>query len=348
MFSWWSDMDWRCRVSGLAGILVLAAAFVYGRLALARAEGPVHLWVYAFSTQEEMLTQEIFPAFERAWEEETGRDLTIEGVFGASATLAGQINLGAPADIAVLSNAQHVTCLRLGRRVRDDTPAVQIGETPLVIVTRPNNPKEIATYADLARSGMRLIHADPRGSGAGQWAVLAEYGSALFETGDAAAAGTQLKGVWDNVELLGSSARSTMALFELGAGDAFVTYEQDARCAQMRGVPLNIVTPPYTIVAQHFAVVVDDNVTLVERPVAEALVEYLQSEGAQAALMCHHLRPADDMPPEVFAPLQSPFTVEALGGWSAAYHDLIENIWSVEIEPQLDLEPASGRWEVEE
>ena len=27
---------------------------------------------------------------------------TIEGVFGASGTLAGQINLGAPADIAVL------------------------------------------------------------------------------------------------------------------------------------------------------------------------------------------------------------------------------------------------------
>ncbi|MBN1658541.1 MAG: extracellular solute-binding protein [Anaerolineae bacterium] len=340
-------MDWRYRIGGIVGVIVLAAALVYGRLVLARAEGPVRLQVYAFSTQEEVLTQEILPAFEKAWEEETGRDLTIDGIFGASGTLAGQINLGAPADVAFFSHAQHVTYLRVGRRVRDTTQAVPVGETPMVIVVRPGNPEGIATYADLARPGVQLLHADPHNSGAGQWAVLAEYGSALLETGDPAAAEAQLKAVWGNVHLLGASARSMMALFEMGAGDAFVTYEQDARRAQERGVPLEIVVPSRTIIAQHVAIVVDDNVTLVERPVAQAFVEYLQSEAAQETFARYHLRPVSDGQ-EAFPPLGSTFTVDALGGWSAAYTDVIENVWAAQIEPELDLDPASGLLRVEE
>ncbi|HSJ58123.1 MAG TPA: extracellular solute-binding protein [Anaerolineae bacterium] len=347
MLRWWKDADWCYRIGSMAGIALLAAAFVYGRLALARAEGPVRLQVYAFSTQEEVLTQEIFPAFEKAWEEETGRELTIEGVFGASGTLAGQINLGAPADVALLSNAHHVTYPRVGRRVRDDTEAVAVGETPMVIVVRPGNPKGIATYADLARPGVQVLHADPASSGAGQWAVLAEYGSALLETGDRAAAEAQLKAIWGNVHLLGASARSMMTLFELGAGDAFVTYEQDARRAQERGVPLEIVVPSPTIVAQHVALVVDDNVTLVERPAARAFVAYLQSEAAQQTLARYHLRPAGDGQ-EGFAPLGAAFTVEELGGWPAAYAGVIEKVWAAQIEPELDLEPISGPLRVEE
>ena len=107
-----------------------------------------------------------------------------------------------------------------------------------------------------------MLHADPRSSGAGQWAVLAEYGSALRDPGDHADSQTmQLLGIWRNVRLLGASARATMTLFELGAGDAFVTYEHDALLAQARGVSLEIVVPSHTIVAQHVAVIVDDNVT---------------------------------------------------------------------------------------
>jgi len=339
MAAWWTGMDWRYRLGGITGVVLLAAALVYGRLALARAEGPVRLQVYAFSTQEEVLTQGIFPAFEAAWEEETGRELTIDGVFGASGTLAGQINLGAPADVALFSHAQHVTYLRLGRRVRHDTAAVPVGETPIVIVTRPGNPHGIATYADLAGPGIRLLHADPNNSGAGQWAVLAEYGSAWLETGDPAAAAAQLEAVWRNVRLLAASARSAMTLFELGAGDALVTYEQDARRAQERGTPIEIVVPPHTIVAQHVALIVDDNVTLVERPAAEAFIAYLQSEAGQEILARYHLRPAGNGQ-QAFPPLDSPFTVDTLGGWSAAYADVIETLWAGQIEPQLDLDPA--------
>ncbi len=329
---------WR-QVGSVLGLAILIVTVVYGRIIQSEARTPVRLVVYAFSTQEEALTQSIFPAFERIWEAETGRELTIEGVFGPSGTLAGQINLGAPADVALFSNAQHVTHLKVGRRVREDSQPVVIGHTPMVIVTRPSNPAGIAGFSDLAQSDLRLLHADPHSSGAGQWALLAEYGSALLETGGQAAAEAQLQAIWHNVRLLGISARATMTLFELGAGDAFVTYEHDALLAQQRGTSLEVVVPPRTIVAQHVAIIVDDNVTPTERRVAQAFIDYVLSEAGQQA-MCHFfLRPAD-LEGDKFSEILQPFTVDDLGGWSQAYTQLVDGLWQTEIEPRLHLEPT--------
>jgi ABC-type sulfate transport system substrate-binding protein len=331
--------DWRRPASYILGVGLLVAVTLYGRASLAARRGPVHLVVYAFSTQEEVLTLGIFPAFEQAWQAETGRELTIEGVFGPSATMAGQINLGAPADVALFSNAQHVIHLKVGRRVRQDTQPVVVGFTPMVIVTRPGNPAAIVSFADLARPGLRLLHADPRSSGAGQWAVLAEYGSALVESGSRTAAQEQAQAIWRNVRVLAPSARAAMTLFELGAGDAVLTYEQDARLAQERGVQLEIVIPARTIVAQHVAVVVDDNVTPAERDAAEAFVRYLSSENGQEILRRYYLR-SPETSTSLLPTLDQPFTVEELGGWPQAYTDLIDTLWQKEIKPRLDLKPA--------
>ena len=329
-----------CRQIGLViALLVLGAATVYGQVRISEGRAPVRLVVYAFSTQEEVLTQGIFPAFEAAWEAETGREMSIEGIFGASGTLAGQINLGAPADVAIFSHAQHVTDLKMGRRVQERNQAVTIGCTPMVIATRPGNPAGLSDLASLAQPGLNLLHADPRSSGAGHWAVLAEYGSAFLPAQDAAAGEARLAEIWRNVRLLAPSARATMALFELGAGDALLTYEQDALLAQERGVPLEIVLPPQTVVAEHVAVIVDDNVTATERPAAQALVDFLLSEDGQEILGRYHLRPPD-CGGEGFQPVARPFRVEELGGWSRVYHGLIENLWQQQIEPRLDLEPA--------
>jgi sulfate transport system substrate-binding protein len=319
----------------------LLVTVVVGRIILSEARTPIRLVVYAFNTQEEVLTQGIFPAFEQMWEAETGQDLTIEGVFGPSGTLAGQINEGAPADVALFSNAQHVTHLKAGRRVREDTQPVVVGHTLMVIVTRPGNPAGITQFADLAQPNLQLLHADPRSSGAGQWAVLAEYGGALLESGDRAIAERQLQAIWRNVRLMGISARATMTLFELGAGDACVTYEHAALLAQERGASLEVVVPPRTIVAQHVVVIVDDNVTPSERQVAQAFIDYLLSEAGQGALSRYHLRAAD-LGGEQFPGIPQPFTVDDLGGWSQAYSQLVEGLWQTRIEPQLQLESTPG------
>ncbi|GAB4540794.1 MAG: sulfate ABC transporter substrate-binding protein [Anaerolineae bacterium] len=335
-----ADMGWRRLASWILGaVLLVLLVFYAGRAVITRDRGPVRLVIYAFSTQEEVLTQGIFPAFEQVWEAREGRDLSIEAVFGASGILAGQINLGAPADVALLSNEQHVTWLKIGRRVRPESRAVVVSATPMVIAVRPGNPAHISEFADLARPGLKLLHPDPRVSGAGDWAVLAEYGSALMETGDQVAARTQLMAIWDNVRLLTPSARATLTLFELGAGDALVTYEQDARLALDRAVPLEIVVPPRTIVARHVTIIVDANVTRAERPAAEAFIRFLLSDAGQRTFAEYHLRPAY-AECDAFPPLVEPFSVDELGGWSRAYSDLIENLWQTEIAPRLELEPA--------
>jgi len=331
------DSDWRRRVGSTLGLALMIAVVIYGRIVMSDTPTPIRLVVYAFSTQEEVLTQSIFPAFEEAWEAKTGQDLIIEGVFGPSGTLAAQINLGAPSDVALFSNAQHVTQLKVGRRVRVNNQPVGFSHTPMVIVTRPGNPRGITGFSDLAQPGLPLLHADPRSSGAGQWAVLAEYGSALQDSGDRATAEMQLQAIWRNVQLLGASARATMTLFELGAGDAFVTYEHDALLAQERGALLEIVMPSHTIVSRHVAVIVDNNVTPGELPLAQAFVEYLLSDAGQQAFSRYHLRPAD-LEGEQFPGIAQPFTVEDLGGWSKAYTLLVEGFWQTEIEPRLHLE----------
>jgi ABC-type sulfate transport system substrate-binding protein len=329
--------DGRRQENWILGVLLLfMAVYIGGRAVLVKAHTPIRLVVYGFSTQEEVFTQGIFPAFEQQWEAETGRELTIEGMFGPSGTLAGQINLGAPADVALFSNTQHVTWLKVGRRVRAMTQPAVFGCTPMAIVTRSGNPANITDFADLAQPGLRLLHPDPRSSGAGEWAVLAEYGSGLLESGSQSVAEARLKAIWRNVQLLAPSARAALTLFELGAGDATVTYEQDARLARERGVPLEIVVPSRTIVAHHVAVVVDDNLSPAEQPVAQSFIHFLLSDAGQRILRHYFIRPvAPELDGFPLPPML--FTVEDLGGWSQAYADLVEALWRREIEPRLDL-----------
>lgn len=325
---------WTLYILGAIMLSVILVASLRSLFFSAQAQ-PVRLVVYAFSTQEELFTQSLLPAFEKAWEAEHGRELTLEAVFGPSATLAGQIVLEAPADVAVFSNAHHLTYLRVGKKIEENAQAAVTGYTPMVIVVRPGNPLDIYDFEDLSRPGVRLLHASPRSSGGGEWAILAEYGSAFLASGDEAAATAQLHALWDNVRLMAPSARTAMTLFELGAGDALVTYEQDALLALDRGVPLEIVIPPRTIVAQPVAVIVDDNVTRLERPVAEAFLRYLVSDECQAHFIRYYQRPARDVGPP-FSPLHETFSVSDLGGWSQVYHPVVNLLWKDEIEPRLE------------
>ena len=339
--------SYRLCVYLLLALLMGLVLYHGGPAMIAGTRPPVKLVVYGFSTQEEVFSQRIFPAFEAIREAKTGRDLIIEGVFGPSGTLANQIILGAPADVAIFSNAQHVTWVQVGRRVEQDTQAEIFGCTPMVIVTRPGNPADIKDFADLAQPGVRLLHAEPGRSGAGDWAVLAEFGSNWLATGDRAAAEEQLKAIWNNVKVLGSSARATLTLFELGAGDALVTYEQDALLALDRGVPAEVILPPRTIVAQHLVVIIDDNVTRSERAAAEDFIRFLLSEKGRAILGQYHLRPPE-IKDDAFPPITHPFTIDELNGWSQAYQDLVEGIWKREIAPQLDAEEISKLLGVQE
>jgi sulfate/thiosulfate-binding protein len=297
--------------------------------------------VYGFSIEEEVLTEGIFPAFQDYWQEQTGQEVTFKSVFSGSEDLAEEIIGGAEADVAILSNDQHAVWLRINDLVETNWRVFPsngiVSRSPLVVVVRPNNPLGIKDWADLARPGVSLVHPDPRTSGGAQWALLAEYGSALLEeeNGGQEAAHEQLRDIWNNVVATPSSAREALKQFLFGVGDALVTYEQDALLAKDRGAALEIVTPPSTVVSEHVAVIVDQNVKSWEREVVEAFVTFLWSDEAQKAFTHYYFRAVTDEAlneavPE-FCKIERPFTAQSLGGWGRAYSEIIHGVWEEQI-----------------
>jgi sulfate/thiosulfate transport system substrate-binding protein len=302
---------------------------------------PVRLVVYASSVQQETLLEGIFPAFKAKWQASSGRELSLEGVFDSSESLARQINLGAPADIAIFTHTQPVTTLRYGKKIDMDAQAIIIGCTPMVIVTRPGNPKNIMEFSDLAQSGLNLIHANPVDSGFGQWALLAEYGSVFVESQDAQIAEQRLMSIWKNVRVMTPSARAAMTLFEIGAGDALVTCEQDARLAIDRGADLEIVVPTTTVFAQPVAILIDGNISHNEREAAEAFLEFLVSAEARQIFASYYLYGQGDIC-QVFPGVANTFTVDDMGGW----HEVFRNVWLRKIEPFLDVEITPSQMDI--
>jgi sulfate transport system substrate-binding protein len=297
--------------------------------------------VYGFSVEEEVMTEEIFPAFQTHWREQTGQEVTFQSVFASSDELTEGIMGGASADVAILSNEQHAIWLRINNWVETDWHTFPqqgiISHSPLVIVVRPGNPLGIEDWAGLTHPDVSLVHADPRTSGGAQWALLAEYGSALLdeENSSQEAARQQLQGIWANVVATPSSAREALRQFVFGAGDALITYEQDALLAQARGATLEIVTPPSTIMSEHMAVIVDRNVQPWEREVVEGFISFLWSEAAQEAFTHYYFRAVTDEAlnqavPE-FHEIERPFTVLDLGGWGRAYPEIVHGVWEEQI-----------------
>jgi len=119
--------------------------------------------------------------------------------------------------------------------------------------------------------------------------------------------------------------------FLFGAGDALVTYEQNAVLAQVRGATLEIVIPHSTVMSEHVVVIVDENVKPWEREVVESFVAFLWSEAAQEAFTRYYFRAVIDEAlneavPE-FHEIERPFTVQDLGGWGQAYPEIIHGVW---------------------
>ncbi len=302
--------------------------------------------VWGFSVWEEVMTEEIFPAFQDYWHEQTGDEVTFRSVFASSEQLTEEILDGAPADVAILSNEHHANWLRINNYTETDWRTFPqqgvISRSPLVIVVRPDNPLRINSWADLARPGVRLVHPDPRTSGGAQWALLAEYGAALVTEGHGGqeVAYEQLQGIWRNVVSIPASTREALKQFVFGTGDALVTYEQDALLARSRGAVLEVVVPPSTIMSEHVVVVVDGNVNPWERPVVEAFVEYLWSEATQESFTRYYFRAVTDeaLNHEVteFREIEEPFTVRELGGWEQAYSQIIHSLWEERILKGID------------
>ncbi len=147
--------------AGLAAALLLAGCGSGGSTAAAPSSGaaattaaaPQTLTVYAASSLTKTFTA-LKTQFEAA-----NPGVTVKFSFGGSPDLAQQIVNGAPVDVfAAASDATMKTVSDAG-----DTAAapVKFATNVLEIATPPGNPKAIASFADLAKPGVKVVVCAP-------------------------------------------------------------------------------------------------------------------------------------------------------------------------------------------
>src|SRR5689334_11920270 len=330
------------------GIATLVLALLAGScLPKPPAEsGDITITLYGFSVMKESLEKAIFPGFAAEWKQQHGQVLLFQSSFAGSETVTNQILRGAPAEIAILSIERDVQRLQKDGFVTADWHALPakgiVNKTPFVIIVRQGNPKGIRDFSDLAKPGIRLIHPDPISSGGAQWSILAIYGSELKksaarrEDADNPKALQTLRAIWKNVISTPGSAREARTTFELGNGDALITYELEALLMKEAKEPIDIVVPQSTIFSEHPAVVIDKNITAAKREVIDAFMQYLWSDEAQDAFVKFHFysstNDAFNQANTEFGHIEMPFTIEYFDGWDKAYPEVIEGVFRDQVQ----------------
>lgn len=308
--------------------------------------GDLTITLYGFSIMKESLEKAIFPGFTAKWKQQHGQVVQFQTSFAGSETVTNQIIQGAPAEIAILSIERDAQRLKKDGFVTADWHSMPasgiVNKTPFVIIVRKGNPKGIRDFSDLAKPGIRLIHPDPVSSGGAQWSILAMYGAELKKSEkesveqDKPRALQMLRAIWRNVISTPGSAREARTTFELGNGDALITYELEGLLMKEANAPIEIVVPQSTIFSEHPAVVIDKNVTATKRPVVDAFMQYLWSDEAQEAFVKFHFysttNDAFNQANTAFGHIEIPFTIDYFGGWEKAYPDVIEKIFRDQVQ----------------
>jgi len=300
----------------------------------------LNITLYGFSVMKESLEKAIYPGFNTKWKQEHGQDVGFTSSFAGSETVTNQILRGAPADIAILSIERDAQRLKEGGFTSVDWHTYPqkgiVNKTPFIIIVRKGNPKGIHDFPDLAKPGVRVIHPDPISSGGAQWSVLAMYGSELKKTEqsgepDRTRALQTLQAIWKNVISTPASAREARTTFELGNGDALVTYELEGLLMKEANAPIELVIPQSTIFSEHPAVIIDRGLKPEKRAVVEAFLNYLWSDEAQQAFVKFHFysvtNDAFNAANTEFGHIELPFTVDYFGGWDKAYPEVIEGVF---------------------
>jgi sulfate/thiosulfate transport system substrate-binding protein len=303
--------------------------------------GGINITLYGFSIMKESLEKAIYPGFTAKWKLEHGQDISFTSSFAGSETVTNQILQGAPAHLAILSIERDAQRLKSGGFTTVDWHTFPqkgiVNKTPFIILVRKGNPKGIHDFPDLGKPGVRVIHPDPISSGGAQWSILAIYGSELKKSEqqsteqDQTRALRTLQAIWKNVISTPASAREARTTFELGNGDALITYELEGLLMKEANAPVEVVVPQSTIFSEHPAVIIDKNVPADKRAVVDAFLQYLWTDEAQQAFVKYHFysttNDALNQANNGFGHIELPFTIDYFGSWDKAYPEVIEHVF---------------------
>lgn len=252
---------------------VLIAALTACGINVSRAATSDSLYLVAFAGAKAVN----HPAVE-AWSSDADDDVPWLTSYGASGDQSRAVRDGLPADVVHLSVRPD-----MDRLVDSGVVAANWATGPdrgiatrsvVVLVVRDGNPKQITSWADLARDDVAIVTPNPGSSGAARWNILAAYGG--FQHDHVGDAEQFLQQLLSNVTALPGSGRDATTAFLSGAADVLISQEQEAIFARQNDAALDYVIPPTTLLVENPAAV-----TTTADPRATQYLEFLHSTDGQ-------------------------------------------------------------------
>jgi sulfate transport system substrate-binding protein len=309
--------------AALAGTVALSACST--NPSGASEGGGASIDLVAYSTPESAYAE----ITEKFAETSEGKGVEFSTSYGPSGDQSRAVEGGQAADFVNFSLESDVTRLVDAGLVADDWGSGEhagiVADSVVVIVTRPGNPLGIEGWDDIVKDGVEIVSPNPGSSGGARWNILAAYGHALEASGgDEDAAREYLVRFFNNAVALPGSARDALTSFTSGVGDVLISYENEAILARQNGEDLDYIVPEETLLIETPAAVTEQ-----AEPEAQAFLDYLYTDEAQAAFLKYGYRPVVDGvtgevegandPADPFPTPRTLFTVgEDFGGWPAA------------------------------
>ncbi len=276
------------------------------------------------------LYKDINQAFAEDWKAKTGEAITVRASHGGSGAQARSVIDGVAADVVTLGIPSDIDAIaRLTKKIPEDwakrLPNDSMPYTSTVVfVVRKGNPKGIKDWNDVVKPDVKVITPNPKTSSGGRWNYLAAYGYAYNQDKSKEKAEAFVASVYKNVPVLDTGARgSTVTFAQRGLGDVLPTWENEAFLVmdEFGRDKFEVVVPQHSIFAEPPVALVDGNADRNgNRKVAEAYLQFLYSDRAQAIIAKHHYRPlkpeaADKKDLALLPPIER-FKIEPLlGSW---------------------------------
>ena len=303
------------------------------------------------------VSRELFVAlnapFEKQWDAAHPNDkLTIKQSHAGSSKQALAILQGLRADVVTYNQVTDVQVLHdKGQLIPADwQQRLPNSSSPfystMAFLVRKGNPKQIHSWADLARDNVKLIFPNPKTSGNGRYTYLAAWGAADQADGkDIAKSRAFMAKFLKNVEVFDTGGRGATTTFaERGLGDVLISFESEVNNIrnQYGKDQYEVIVPKTNILAEFPVAWVDKNVEHNgTTDAAKAYLNYLYTPEAQKIITSYYYRVNN---PQLMAeqkdrfPQTELFNVkDAFGGW--------ENVMKVHFanDGELDKLLAAGR-----
>lgn len=276
--------------------------------------------------------REFNTAFAAAWAGRGHPRPTINTSHGGSGRQARSVIDGLAADVLTLALAYDIDAVaERGLLPRDWQRRLPHNSSPytstIVFLVRRGNPKAIRDWGDLVKPGVSVITPNPKTSGGARWNYLAFWAWALrLPGGNARTAEQAVAQLYRQVPVLDTGARgSTTTFVQRAQGDVLLSWENEAHLAiqEFPQAGLEIVYPPFSILAEPPVALVDQNVDRRgTRILAQAYLQHLYSDQGQALAAKHFYRPRDvglrTAQAQRFPQIELVTIDEAFNGWGEA------------------------------